>query len=152
MNWPWMCCHWICRLQAATLAAAVRLLKLDIYSLKQAEDRFEQLLQLVSAIFTKQVDPTAVKECARTLAHSVDNSPASLKVTSHSAAWKAWTHLNQQAALAAQAATCLCVLLSSSSIDQCCRAAQALAQVFLTAMSVTAARIPRLSFRTGATL
>ena len=69
-------------MQASALAAAVRLLKLDIYSLKQAEDSFEQLLQLVSGILLKQVDPAAVKECAQTLAHSVNNSPASLKVTS----------------------------------------------------------------------
>ncbi len=68
-------------LQASALVAVIRLLKLDIYSLKQAEDRFEQLLQLVSAILLKQVDPAAVKECAQTLAHSVEHSPASLKVT-----------------------------------------------------------------------
>ncbi|KAK9861473.1 hypothetical protein WJX84_003608 [Apatococcus fuscideae] len=65
--------------EAAALVAAVRLLKLDLYSLKQTEDRFEQLLQHVASILTKQVDPALVKECAQTLAHSIANSPASLQ-------------------------------------------------------------------------
>ena len=62
--------------------AAVRLLKADLYSLKQAEDRFEQLLEQVVSILTKQVDPAVVRECAQTLAHSISNSPASLQVVS----------------------------------------------------------------------
>ena len=67
-------------MQTLSLVAVVRLLKLDISSLKQAEERFEQLLQLVASILLKQVDPAIVKECAQTLAHSVSESPASLQV------------------------------------------------------------------------
>lgn len=74
-----MCLSW--GKQAAALVAAVRLLKLDLYSLKQAEDRFEQLLDQVASILTKQVDPAVVRECAQTLAHAISNSPASLQVS-----------------------------------------------------------------------